>query len=214
MHRAITLWRARLRLVVFALSRYRPIMGAQDPPADPPKGDPPKDPPPADPPKDPPKPPWGSDEDFDPQKAWKLIQDIRGDLTQVKADRDDLKTKVQEHERANESAADKAAREKDEAEKRATKAEAQALRLDVALDKAPEGMTIAQVRKLAKRLSGTTKEELEADADELFEDFKGNDDSNPPPSRPRERLRSGNGGSSEPEENDPKKLAEQVSPGW
>lgn len=160
------------------------------------------------------KPPWGDDKDFDPTKAWKLIEGLRADTAKAKADRDAAQAKIQQHERANESAQEKASREKAEAEKRATAAEGQALRLDVALDKAPEGMTIAQVRKLAKRLSGSTREELEADAAELFEDFDGNGGGGEdPPRRPKERLRSGAGGS-EPEENDPKKLAEQVSRGW
>lgn len=55
---------------------------------------------------------------------------------------------------------DKLAAEKD----RADKAEQRALRLEVAQDK---GLTPAQ----AKRLAGSTKEELEADADELLETF-------------------------------------------
>jgi len=47
-----------------------------------------------------------------------------------------------------------------------------ALRLEVALDKAPEGMPLTQVRKLAKRLSGSDRAELESDAEELFADYK------------------------------------------
>ncbi|MDH2392324.1 hypothetical protein QCN29_26815 [Streptomyces sp. HNM0663] len=50
------------------------------------------------------------------------------------------------------------------AEKRAVEAESKALRLEVA---AAKGLTQAQ----AKRLVGTTKEELEADADELLASF-------------------------------------------
>lgn len=48
---------------------------------------------------------------------------------------------------------------------------AAALRLEVALDKAPEGMSPAKIRSLAKRLTGSTREELEADAEELFAEF-------------------------------------------
>lgn len=90
-----------------------------------------------------------------------------------------------------------------EAASRAAKAELAALQLDVALEQAPEGMTVAQVRKLAKRLAGTTREELEADAEELFAEFAGtNGDGTgggkPPVRTPQERLRSG-GSSTEPE---------------
>jgi hypothetical protein len=46
-------------------------------------------------------------------------------------------------------------------------------RLEVALDAAPEGMPVAKIRKLAQRLTGTTPEELEADAKELFAEFSG-----------------------------------------
>lgn len=70
------------------------------------------------------------------------------------------------------------------AEARATEAEARALRAEVAADK---GLTPAQ----AKRLVGTTKEELEADADELLSSFKPADDTEPGVRRPKETLRPG-----------------------
>lgn len=104
------------------------------------------------------------------------------------------------------------------AEKRADDAERKAQRLEVALDKAPEGMALAQVRKLAKRLTGTTQEELEADAAELFEDFAPKaeepDDDTSTKRRPKERLKPGAAPKAEPEETDPKKLAEAVPRGW
>ena len=73
-----------------------------------------------------------------------------------------------------------------EAEQRAATAEARAMRLEVAHDK---GLTSAQ----ANRLVGTTKEELEADADELLAQFspKETQDDDDERRRPRERLRSG-----------------------
>lgn len=61
-----------------------PIMGASPddpPPSDPPPADPPpSDPPPADPPAPKPddkQPPWGKPENFDAEKAWELIQNLR-----------------------------------------------------------------------------------------------------------------------------------------
>ena len=42
-------------------------------------------PPPAAQAKAGPKPPWGSDDEFNPEKAWALLQNVRGDLTETKA---------------------------------------------------------------------------------------------------------------------------------
>lgn len=114
-------------------------------------------------------------------------------------DYDDLKSKAakwEEQENANRSELERAQGTAAEEKKRADGAELSALKLDVALDKAPEGMSPADVRKLAPRLSGTTREELEKDAEELFEDFGGkgsssNGSGGPPSQRPREKLRGG-----------------------
>lgn len=93
------------------------------------------------------------------------------------------------------------------AEHRAAEAEARALRLEVA---AAKGLTPSQV----KRLVGSTREELEADADELLADFaprSGEHDTSPPPGgRPKERLRGGGDPTEEPEETDPRKLADLI----
>lgn len=95
------------------------------------------------------------------------------------------------------------------AEKRAVDAEARALRLEVA---AAKGLTPGQ----AKRLAGTTKEELEADAEELLSDFapiNGGEDTDrrdTPGGRPKERLRGGGAPTDEPEETDPRKLADLI----
>lgn len=71
-----------------------------------------------------------------------------------------------------------------EAEARATQAEANALRLQVAQSK---GLSAAQ----AKRLVGSTQEELEADADEILEAFPGQGATPPPDPSPRPDLRGG-----------------------
>lgn len=153
------------------------------------------------------QPPWGKDEDFDPQRAWKLIQDVRADAEKAKGEREKLAAQVKKHEDASKSDREKLDERLQDAEGRASYAD----KLDVALDKAPEGMSAAQIRKLAKRLAGGTREELEADAEELFADFK--PDSNgqaPSRGRPKEKLRTGAAPSSEPEETDPIKLAAKV----
>jgi hypothetical protein len=83
-----------------------------------------------------------------------------------------------------------------------------ALRLEIATAK---GLTVGQ----AKRLVGTTKEELEADAEELLADFTpanpGGTETKPTPgSRPKERLLGGGDPTEQPEETDPRKLADLI----
>lgn len=51
-----------------------------------------------------PTPPWGSDEDFNPEKAWKLIENLR-------AESKDAKSKVKAFEDAQLTAAEKAERD-------------------------------------------------------------------------------------------------------
>lgn len=80
---------------------------------------------------------------------------------------------------------------------------AKVLRFEVASAK---GLTAAQ----AKRLSGSTREELEADADELVEMFKGTGSTPPPSNKPTGNLSGGSDPTEVPEENDPRKLAESV----
>jgi 5-methylcytosine-specific restriction protein A len=91
-------------------------------------------------------------------------------------------------------------------------ATAERARIKVALDK---GLTATQ----AKRLVGTTEEELAADADELLADLgagaKPDDDdkpnASPPGGKPREQLKPGNGDPDQPvEETDVKKLGERM----
>lgn len=114
--------------------------------------------------------------------------------------------KLKELEDRDKSDSEKLAERVAAAEKRAADAEAKALRLEVA---AAKGLTPSQV----KRLVGTTREELEADADELLADFaprSHNDDPPPPGGRPKERLRGGSDPTEEPEETDPRKLADLI----
>jgi hypothetical protein len=70
-----------------------------------------------------------------------------------------------------------------------------------------------------KRLQGSTREELEADADELLENLKPADgkdgetnrgNGRAPRTTPRERLSGGGDPSKEPEELDPRKLAAKI----
>lgn len=94
---------------------------------------------------------------------WKSL--ARKNEQQAKANAAAAK-KLAEIEEASKSEADKAAERLTAAEKRAADAEVQVLRLQVAGEK---GLTPSQ----AKRLVGSTREELEADADELLATFGG-----------------------------------------
>lgn len=144
--------------------------------------------------------------------------DDKPDKGAAQADADKWKTYARKHEReakaalkrlkeledADKTEVQKATDKLTDAEKRAESAELRALRLEVAASK---GLTPGQ----AKRLVGTTQEDLEADADELLESFKPDDKSSKGPGgKPRENLRGGNEPDEEPEETDPRKLAAKV----
>lgn len=146
----------------------------------------------------------GGDDDEGKTFDAAYVKKLRDEAAKYRTRAQEAEGKVQQHEDAKKTDDEK----RDEALTAAQKRAAYADKLDVALDKAPEGMSIAQVRKLAKRLTGSTKDELEADAEELFAEFapKGEEHSR----TPRERLRPGAAPSSEPEENDPRKLAGMV----
>jgi cell division septum initiation protein DivIVA len=77
----------------------------------------------------------------------------------------ELEARLKEFEDRDKSESTRAIERAEAAEKAAAAAEARAARLEIAAEK---GLTPAQ----AKRLVGETREELEADADELLETFK------------------------------------------
>lgn len=146
--------------------------------------------------------------EFNAETAAKLIYDKTLDLekandahaeklTQLTTENTGLKTKVNEFEKAGETAAEKTAREAAEA---ATKAQEKAVadatkttdlkiaRLEVAVEK---GLTADDM----KRIVGSTKEELLADADAFIAEYRGSteekEEPNPArrtPTRPRNPL--------------------------
>ena len=154
------------------------------------------------------KPPWDA-ENFDAERAWKLVTDLREDNTKVKGDRDALATKVKAHEDATKSDQEKLTERSTSAEKTATEAQQEAARLRVALRK---GLTETQ----AKRLVGTTEKELEKDADDLVASFKTEvtEEETSTRRRPQERLKSGVAPGAEAEKNDPASLAARVKRRW
>lgn len=126
------------------------------------------------------------------------------------ADYDELKAKAakfDEKEAADKSETDKFREEIDALKATTTEQEAKALRAEVAVEK---GLSAAQ----AKRLAGTTREELEADADEILEAFPNAGGTPPPPpgKKPQPDLKGGSnpGGTEEAVETNPAKLAENV----
>jgi polyhydroxyalkanoate synthesis regulator phasin len=173
------------------------------------------------------KPPWGSDEDFNPQKAWDLIQNLRGDLktakddatatkaklSTVESERDAALKQVTDKEEAGKSESEKLTGRFAEMEKQLADERQARIRAEVASAK---GLSPAQ----AKRLAGTTKEELEADADEILEAFptpsggggggKEQATSGPPNQRPAADLQGGSNPAEVEEKVDIAKLADAI----
>ncbi len=91
--------------------------------------------------------------------------EVKRALRQANKEAESLRLKLKDFEDRDKTETQKLAERADAAEKRALDLESRALRLEVASEK---GLTSAQ----AKRLVGSTRDELEADADELLETFK------------------------------------------
>jgi hypothetical protein len=114
-----------------------------------------------------PAPPWG--DDFDAEKAWNLITNLRADKEKLSAREfltDDQKTKLAEYDKLVESRKTELEKAQDAAGKVAP-LEAENLRLKVAIEK---GLT-GDKAGLVARLQGNTLDELLADADTLLSLF-------------------------------------------
>ena len=117
--------------------------------------------------------------------------------------------KLAEAEDADKSEIQRAVDRSAAAEARAKLAESRLLRYEVA---AAKGISHA----MAARLQGETREELEADAEELLKELPAPTAPKPsetPGGRPREALRSGTAPDTQPEDNDPTKLAALIPRG-
>lgn len=143
-----------------------------DPTASQPTPDPAPTPPPApaQPPAAAPAPAPAQDPPPTPGTDWKAEARKWEKLAKTNSD---AATKLQELEDAKKTDEQKLADELQKLKAEGATSKTQLLRLEVALDKAPDDMPKAKVVSLAKRLTGSTKEELEADAKELFADFGG-----------------------------------------
>lgn len=65
-------------------------------------------------------PPWGTNEEFNAERAWELIQNLRSDKESLKTKSDEYAVKVKEYEDAQLSTQEKAARDLEEAQTKAT----------------------------------------------------------------------------------------------
>lgn len=155
------------------------------------------EPTPTEPEKDPePAPP----EEEQPKPA-EVPAEVKAALRKANKEAETLRLKLKEYEDRDKTEVDKLNERLALAERRALDAE----RLEVALEK---GLTRTQ----AKRLVGTTREELEADADELIADLGATNEPRPSPTqKPQERLKPGNNDPDAPvDETDVKKLGERM----
>lgn len=149
------------------------------------------------------------------QRALERMKEQRNQLRQ---EREQLRKKVQEYEDQGKSEAQRLQEAADEAKTRASKAEQNYLKMQAAMDAAPEGASLAQVRAVAKRVTGDNADDLAADAEELFAliaSASGKSTSDDTETKgvnrkPRERLRGGGEPDEEPEEARPEKLADLI----
>lgn len=119
------------------------------------------------------------------------------------------KAKQLDELKASQSENDKTANEEiDRLKSENAKTATELMRLNAAMSKAPEGISAGQIRKFANRLQGSTIEELETDAEELFADLA--PVGNPQSRRPKESLRPGASPDAEPEKS-PAELADAVT---
>jgi hypothetical protein len=128
---------------------------------------------------------------------------VLADLKKARDERAALAARLKEYEDRDKSEGEKLTDKLTAAEQRAVAAEQRAMRLEVAASK---GLTPAQ----AKRLVGDTKEELEADADEILEAFPTKAGSPPPSNKPSPSGRGGTDPTEQVEVLDPAQLASAI----
>lgn len=125
----------------------------------------------------------------------------------------DAQAKLKEFEDKGKSETQRLQEAHDSYKTQAEKAATELARMNMAAEHAPEHATLAQLRKVAKRLRGDTPEELEADAKELWEDYAptaGASSTASTVGKPAVRLKGGADPSEEPDEMDPRKIVAQI----
>ncbi|WP_430600327.1 hypothetical protein [Brevibacterium sp. K72] len=139
-----------------------------------------------------------NDDDGLREGGLKALQTERDARKQAEKENADLKAQIKAFEDANKSQAEKDAEEREELQKANSENASLVLKYQVAESK---GLSLSA----ARRLSGSTKEELEADADELKKIL--GQATPPPPPTPQPDRSQGNG-SDKPK---PKNLADAVT---
>lgn len=125
-------------------------------------------------------------------------------LNKANEEAKEARLKVKEFEDRDKTEAERTSEKLTTLEKDLTTAQADAARFEIALEK---GLTKSQ----AKRLVGSTRDELEADADELVADLGLDEkDETSTPSRPREKLKPGASNEDDDETVDGDKIAEKI----
>lgn len=153
----------------------------------------------------PPDPPDNDEpSDTDGETDWQAEADKWKSLSRKWEDRAksnaDAAEKLAEIEDSKKSEIEKATEKAAEAQKIADKASREAARLRIALDR---GLTGDRAKTFAKRLTGETEEELEADADDLLQFIPAEEAAGDTSSRlPREKLKPGASTDSDPDETD------------
>lgn len=137
----------------------------------------------------------------------------RAERDRAKQELADLRSKLDKYESANKSELQRLIEERDTLKAELGKVSSTAKRRDIAEELAPEHATAKQIRMVSQYLRGSTDEELEASAEELFAHFAPEPQKARTPQKPRERLRGGGEPDEEPEEADARKLAELIRKG-
>lgn len=125
-----------------------------------------------------PTPPWGSDEDFNPEKAWNLIENLR-------AEAKDAKAKVRDFEDANLSAQEKAERDLQELRTNYEASQLTNARLQALVDN--PGLKAEDLDLIA----GSTAEEVKANAAKLAARLGSGIPATPPTQHSQPVLRGG-----------------------
>lgn len=143
-----------------------------------------------------PKEPAEEDEELDLPRAKAAISKANREAAALRKRLADVEKAEKEREDAKKDDLTRAQEANAELQSKLDAALARNDRLEIAIEKK---LTVKQ----ANRLSGSTREELEADADEFLADLRPADDKKAPPQRtPREALRGG-GDPTNQEENEP-----------
>ena len=154
-----------------------------------------------------------SDKDADSETDTAALDKWKKFSRQNEAEAKRLAAKLKEYEDKDKTEAQRLQEAADSFKTRAERAEALHKRREIAEESAPEHATIAQIKAVAKRLSGESDDELEKDAEELFALIAPapTQTTTPPknqqPGKPKANLRGGGDPDSGNDETDPAKLA-------